>query len=100
MIKYEEIKKTLKSKSLEKYKELKKVEKETFDLVYIDKEKSFFLFFDQIEKEIENWINSLNQDLDLENLKKEPHYALIHRLIKEIYPSDYADEVGTIYKRF
>jgi hypothetical protein len=96
MIKYEEIKEILKSKSLEKYKELKKVEKETFDLVYIDKEKSFSLFFDQIEEEIKSWINSLNQKLELENLQNEPNYALIHRLMKELYPSDYADEVGVV----
>lgn len=96
MIKYEEVKEVLKNKSLEKYRILKKVEKETFDLKYIDKEKSFFLFFNQIEEEIESWINSLNQDLELENLKKEPHYALIHKLMKEMYPSDYADEVGIV----
>lgn len=96
MIKYEEIKEILKNKSFEKYKELKKVEEENFDLVYIDKEKSFFLFFNQIEKEIKSWINSLNQDLELENLQKQPNYALIHKITKNLYPSDYAGEVGIV----
>lgn len=96
MIKYEEIKETLISKSFEKYKNLKKVEEDNFDLIYIDKEKSFFLIFNQIEKEIKNWIKSLNKDLELENLKKQPDYALIHKITKELYPNDYADEVGIV----
>ena len=96
MIKYEEIKETLKNKSFEKYKELKKVEEDNFDLVYVDKEKSFFLFFNQIEVEIKNWVNSLNQDLELENLQKQPDYALIHKITKELYPRDYAGEVGIV----
>lgn len=96
MIKYDEIKDILKNKSFEKYKDLKKVEEDNFDLLYIDKEKSFFLFFNQIEEEINNWINSLNHNLELENLQKQPNYALIHKITKELYPKDYADEVGIV----
>lgn len=96
MIKYDELKEMLINKSFEKYKDLKKVEEDNFDLIYIDKEKSFFLIFNQIEEEIKNWINSLNKDLELENLKKQPDYALIHKITKELYPNDYADEVGIV----
>lgn len=96
MIKYEDLKETLISKSFEKYKNLKKVEEETFNLVYVDKEKSFFLIFNQIEEEIKNWINSLNKDVELENLKQLPDYALIHKITKELYPNDYANEVGIV----
>lgn len=97
MIEYKNIKEILKNKSLKNYEEIKLVESEAFDLKYIDITKSHNFFFLEVEYKIKNWINSLNTELELNNLKSMPNYAFIHYLSKEIYPENYTPEVGVIF---
>lgn len=94
MIKYEEIKETLKNKSFNIYKDIKLVEKDSFNLKYIDAKKSHNLFFSELDIKMEDWINSLNEDLELKNLESLPEYAFIHYISKKLYPEDYYPEVG------
>lgn len=96
MIEYEKIKGSLKTKSLKNYKEIKLVENDIFELKYIDAIKSHNFFFLELENKIKDWINSLNTELEINNLKSLPNYAFIHYLSKGIYPEDYAPEVGIV----
>lgn len=96
MIEYEDIKDTLINKSFNIYKKITKVENEDFNLKYVNKNKFHKLIFSNIENKIKDWINSLNNDLEIKNLEKLPDYSFIHYISKTTYPDDYAPEVGLI----
>lgn len=93
MVKYKEIKNVLENKAFQIFEGLEFVEKEKFELKYINKHKLFNIFFEQIKEELELWVESLNTDIEKNNLKLEPNYALIHHMSKNIYPEDFDETV-------
>lgn len=96
MIQYSKIKEELKSKSLTIFKNTKTVENEDFSLKYLDLHKFYDFYFPHVETEIEEWIESMNKEIEIKNLQKLPEYSFIHYHSKKEFPEDFDEEVGLL----